>query len=45
MIKRNLAGWPNNPSLYQSSNDALLVLQYGALNTRLIDTPLGLNGE
>jgi hypothetical protein len=45
MIKRDLAGWPNNPFLYKTANTAPVLLQYGALNTSLIDAPLALNGE
>ena len=45
MIKRDLAGWPNNPSLYEAANVSPSLLQYGALNTSLIDDPLALNGE
>jgi hypothetical protein len=45
MIKRDLAGWPNNPSLYKAANAAPVLLQYGALNTSLMDAPLALNGE
>jgi hypothetical protein len=45
MIKRDLAGWPNNPSLYEADNGVLFLLQYGGLNTSLIDAPLALNGE
>jgi hypothetical protein len=45
MIKRDLAGWPNNPPLYKMDNIGLVLLQYGALNISLIDAPLGLNGK